>query len=201
MLMEPAPPWERQPYDTDKSWIAFSLHYLPITGQRTVVEAFRSFKGHKFKSATRADKTFYRWSRGLDSRGVKIGATWEERATAWDTHLKQESIKKHINKLERVYDQMGDTAEKLVSKLKTAVANWDPLVMSKTSDPAKFTRPIVDLLAILEALNGGVGKSDIESEMAADNKGAGVTPMERIDALAEILSKNKRQDKPGESSS
>lgn len=82
--------WERQPWDTDKSFFVFHIYYLPQEPPRSLNEAY---KAYRFQSGVkqvpkRAPGVWQKWYRGENSRGKKIpgAANWEERANAWDDH-------------------------------------------------------------------------------------------------------------------
>lgn len=84
--------WERQDYDTDASWLAFSEHYLTQQPPRSVNAAFRSYRGLEGDTNKQANGYFRRWSRahGEDDQPIPDALNWEDRATAYDTYVSEQ---------------------------------------------------------------------------------------------------------------
>lgn len=88
--------WERQEYDTDASWLAFSEHYLPQQPPRSVNAAFRTYRGLDGDTNKTANGYFRQWSRGHDKEDQPIpdSLMWEERASAYDAYVSAERAAK-----------------------------------------------------------------------------------------------------------
>lgn len=203
-----APIWEKQEFDTPKSYQMFLSYYFPQEQPRSVNEAYRAHKpltqAQLKKSGgidnRAAPSNWRRWAQGKDPRGrekiyqelqddgeyiVKRVPTWAERAEAWDLHLA--SI---IIEAQRVDEQQmaNDTRALLkvaLGKIKMAWDSYKPTGNERLPELATATSKVVQDLGVVFDLWAAVGDDEGAVRSVADD---GVTDGERVDKITDILS-------------
>ena len=90
-------PWERQPWDSDKSYAAFHTYYLSIEpADRTLPEAYRRYRQAQgvTKATSPVPGVWHLWAYATDREGKRPpgsvyenALTWLKRAQAYDDHL------------------------------------------------------------------------------------------------------------------
>lgn len=127
MELEEGPaPWERQPWDTQKSYQVFSNFFLTQPIPRKVSVAYRNYMA----SLGREQRTSYRgrtgqapphmllWARGQNRLGEPIpGAmTWEARANAYDDYIAELARQQWIQKQLEVREKEWSVGTKLMER-------------------------------------------------------------------------------------
>jgi hypothetical protein len=86
-------PWQRQPYETDVAFNAFSEYYLVQSPPRQVVEAYNRWRKGKYGASVeqrkQANGAWNNWANGktYDGNKPENSYTWQTRARAYDDHL------------------------------------------------------------------------------------------------------------------
>lgn len=138
-------PWDRQPWDSDKSFHAFQTCYLTQSPPRTIIRAFELWMKETGKSVRRnrngtinMHPHFYNWVHGRNTAGEKpLGSvyesaqSWIERADAFDVdsyRKLQQAFRRQQGELRQKEFEAGDTL------LERAL-----LMMQQRPSPDEFT--------------------------------------------------------------
>lgn len=121
--LEPAPLWERQPWDTDMSYAAFRLYLGLPRGERSVLGAYRA---HRPSAAQNLPKgkvlyppnTWWHWSRANRHNGEPIdGAVdWATRARAFDDDADAKDKALWEQRRQELRQREWDTASQLLDR-------------------------------------------------------------------------------------
>jgi len=122
--MSDGPAWERQPWDTDKSYANFHTYYLSQEASiRSLAEAYRRYRraqGYK-KVEVAPPGVWYKWSYGQDNDGKNPpdsvwtdALSWKKRAEAYDDFLYQQEQAKWINRRLAIREDEWTIGDKLV---------------------------------------------------------------------------------------
>jgi hypothetical protein len=93
--------WDRLENEPERAYRAFESYLGLPSGERTVVEAYRSYVGNP--DAIKPSDTWVRWSREF---------AWRERAAAYDDHLAHVRREAHERGLEEEAERQAREAEK-----------------------------------------------------------------------------------------
>jgi hypothetical protein len=143
---DPAPLWERQPWDTAGSWLGFTL-YLAQQPPRSIDAAYRAYRkqrgGDAVASDLRAAGYFRRWAQGRKLGGEYLpGAVpWELRAQAWDDHLaeldRREEARQWLERRRQLREDEWALGTQLVDRARKMLQF--PLTVVEASEDGKTT--------------------------------------------------------------
>ena len=129
-------PWDRQPWDTDKSYVAFQECYLSQNPPRTVVECFRRWQEmnnlqlkRNARGSILMNPGFYNWVHARNSSGqrpagsVYDGAlTWAERAAAFDQDVYDRRLLRYRRERVALRDKEFETGNTLLDRAMAMIA-------------------------------------------------------------------------------
>lgn len=204
---ESARPWERQPYDTDASFEAFSLFYFPQSPPRSVDKAYRTARPRPARFANKPDtrraaSSWRNWSQGRKSDRTRIpGAlSWHDRAAAWDDYVLAEFKRKEIKRREKIVDSFRDLVEEAFREI---FAEWS--AYQRTGDESLTeltlaTRRLWDVAAAAFQVSEPATAVEVGApgEFEAERAGERLSSMshaERLELVAkQLLAAKKRRD-------
>lgn len=213
---EEIPLWSRQPWDTDRSFLAFNIYLNLFTG-RSVDRAYRAYKdlqneqsGKPPKPATnenksntkavRASKNFRYWSQGKTSKGERIeGAVkWQARAEAYDDYLAKEA---QLAQEENTRQRIKQATENQHLLYDAVFAQTVKAVKSYTPDEVTLNELTLALKRVVEVgevlyginnsstnrLNVMIGTGEeLEAERQAEKDRVAKTPTPPIEAINRV---------------
>lgn len=119
-------PWDRQPWDTDKSYTYFRDYYLSLDPKdRSVPEAYRRYRASRgyAKVDVVLPGSWVNWSRGANTQGKKPKGTvyehaksWQERSAAFDQSKWQAEQDLWMERRKRIVEQEWDLADRLIKR-------------------------------------------------------------------------------------
>lgn len=143
--------WDRQPFDSEKSYDMFLMYYFPQEPPRSVNEAYR--RANPGRGGDVAPGNWRRWADGKDTKGrrkqVRIYAedgtefvidapTWHDRATAHDREQERRAREKFEKEKEEIRQAAIQAATSGIKKVEqwwhnyTPGPNESPLSMART---------------------------------------------------------------------
>jgi hypothetical protein len=199
--------WEEQPWDTRKSYDCFFLYYFPQPTPRNVSKAYRDANPKGLKRDNRqAPSNWRRWAAGQDGKGDKkyyrmVGQsgdisvlpvpTWEQRAAAWDEHLRQREIKKAEQARSDLIKRVQTTTKVALENTILAWGKYKPSGQESLSELISSTR---QLATTIDMVHQGLftGDEPIDADQVAVEDT--VSDIDRVEAIGEmILLATKRQ--------
>lgn len=187
MTDETPRPWERQPYDTQASWVYFQL-YQEQDPPRSVLVAYRKWRRREgVNEAAPPKKLPGSWSNlsaGKTRRGDPIpGAmTWEQRALAWDDHLAALERQKWAERRLALKEKEWDISHKLLEKAEQML--MFPVVAQESADGRAIIMPagwrfrdvsaIADAASKLARLAADMKTAQIEIDWREEARKAGI---------------------------
>lgn len=121
-------PWERQPWDTEKSYLYFRKYYLEVPpderGMRDSYTRYRADKGLPPDPGGQVPGSWVYWFNGKNHEGLQpkgsvyaLSRTWAQRANAYDDHQRawQEQIDRElwIKRRRKIRDEEWAIGERL----------------------------------------------------------------------------------------
>lgn len=212
--------WERQWWDTNASFHAFSVYYFPQQPQRSVDKAYRrakpkNLKGNK-RDTRKAARVWRQWAQGRTNKGDKVkgGKTWQERMAAWDSKIARDIAKQEQEKKERQVQNWKTLADAAFGKLIQQWTIYQPSPNVKISELTLATSRLYELMTEvygmgeIPTLNGHAphnGKlSRIAEDIGEEDNSPPLTTGEKLAAVARIFAeaeeREQAQDKHGETS-
>ncbi len=160
---DPAQPWERQPGEPDKAWLAFRI-FRDIGPKRSYDETARRYyapneqagEAHSGRKKSRAGSSIKRWAHEWN---------WNERAAAFDAYLDREAVAAQAEERREMARRHVKQAKALQFKAIERLANMDPSELG----PQDVLRYLVEATK-LERLALGEPTERVEEE----HKGGGV---------------------------
>jgi hypothetical protein len=160
---EPAQPWERQPGEPDKAWLAFRI-FRDIGPKRSYDETARRYyapnedagEEHSGRKKSRAGSSIKNWAHQWH---------WNERAAAFDAYLDREEVAAQAGERRDMAKRHIKQAKALQFKAIERLANMDPSELG----PQDVLRYLVEATK-LERLALGEPTDRVEEE----HKGGGV---------------------------
>lgn len=109
--IEPRPdrPWKQQPGEPDKAFEGFSAYLGLGSGNRSLLKAFRQYKGlAEGEGPKAAPGNFTRWSKAYD---------WPARARAWDLFEDGLAAIRHVEELKELRQWVAERGKELQALL------------------------------------------------------------------------------------
>ena len=133
MTQEISVAWNRQPWESDKSFSYFHDFYLLVDPKdRSLTEAYRryrKYKGYQQTDARDAPGTWHNWFSGANSYGKKppgsvheLALSWFERARAFDVHIEAEKENIWRERRLKLREDEWDFGEKLKDRARRMLA-------------------------------------------------------------------------------
>jgi hypothetical protein len=129
--------WNRQAWDTDKSYAAFRDYYLVLDRKhRSLSEAYRRYalktRGKPVRTngkSLQPNGLWQQWFRGQDSKGKRPAGTvfenavcWEVRARAWDDHQDRLWEDEWLERRRRIREEEWESSMQLLQRAKQMLA-------------------------------------------------------------------------------
>lgn len=143
---DPKPLWERQPWDTKESFVAFKI-YLMQKPPRYLLRAYKLYREEKeglskaeVKKIINVPDCWDRWAKGLNGRNQPIpgAATWEDRGHAYDDQvLWPARMKDWANRSWQLVEAMAD---------KSAAMLEYPITETTVKEVDENGRPVVYII-------------------------------------------------------
>ncbi len=145
------PPWERQPWDTNKSFAMFSQHWLPQRPPRKLVVAWRTYIEATTGTPPREDSNrgrkqsvppyVLRWALARTPQGDPIpeALTWVQRAEAYDSYLAELERQAWIGRQLEVRTAEWEAGKKLTERALAMLAT--PLFRQVEEDGTLIIEP------------------------------------------------------------
>lgn len=133
--------WERQPYDTAKSWAMFQL-YLEQDAPRSIAGCYRKWQARKGKKEARqVPGSFRAIAAGKTSRAEPIpGAlSFEERARAFDDYVTELERRKWVERRLKLKEQEWESGTKLLEKVQQML--MFPVMAQESADGRTIIMP------------------------------------------------------------
>jgi hypothetical protein len=119
--------WERQPWDTDRSYSYFRDFFLPLEPkERSLAEAYRRYRssqGYGKVDTAQVPGSWANWYRGANIHGKKPknsvyehALSWAKRAEAYDQYLWQQEQDIWISRRRKLKEQEWDLGERLIRR-------------------------------------------------------------------------------------
>ncbi len=167
-------PWEKQPWMTDKHYDAFRVHYLEQPRPRSLVVAYRTYKGFDPDDASKpATPSWYGWTKGSkrNKQPHPNAKSWAELAAAWDEYTSRLADQAWVVRKAEIRQREWDAGTGLLHSAEQ-IADL-PLVREKVERELLITPDMVGKtikqVVILEPMSGVTPQAQVALAKAASD--------------------------------